>query len=1037
MNEVDGDRVAWKRRLRVLLAVPLAALAVVAVLWLRSHPAVNGMQAVVAASAALDYRPSLARLSADFPYREVKPPQRGADTSDTSAATAPIWALVSKLHDDGGSPHALGVSLLLVGRAKDAAPALEEALRSETKQHGELAVAIRRSNDAALLNDLAVTYLALADPAREPLTLDAVQRAWAIEHTPAIAWTRAVVIDAYHIRERSIAAWRDYLALEPRSQWSGFARQRLAALQQPTESESWPAARERLLAAGVDDPALFRDVDRFRQEVRLWCEEELLPKWGDAVLRDDPSAAMRLEKIRAIGGALEKASGERAIADAVEAIIRAKGETLRQLAKGHAAYGAGLEAEKHSTVQEAATQMVIAAAAFDPRATSFGWRARIEHAGMLYSSSEYKKALSELQELERECDSRLSTAGGARLQTLLAVAFMQVSSYNEAATHYTRAEQAYSGIGEHDYESALLIRLAEAFNLMGDRVKAREYLQRGLEIQERSGEPTHGHYALIMGALEAMDAGQQAQAGLFLDALVEIDTAARNVSQICTSTMWRSAYRYRIGEPALAASDLALAQRACASVQDRAVRERQLAYLEVASAIGGDDHADSPKGLDDAIQYFDHSDNRIWLSTAYFARARRLARRGDVAGAERDFLAALRETDANRAKIEESPLRVSFTATADEITDGYVEFLLRQRRERDAFETSDGRRVRELVDSPNARWRSKDPKETLPDIQGSLSVDSALIEYRVLRDRVIAWVITPDRFETLTVTSEPGDVIAATADVQSNASYLYDALLRPLDPKLGNAKALVIVPDDELERVAFSALRGGGGRPLLETRATAIAPSAALFARSRARALERATTKERVVVVKAASGDAELAALPAAAEEAMSIARLYGGARVIDGLGVSSTSLLDELKSTTVLQFVGHTVVDADRSSRTLRLGESQQARLGTENIAGATMPKMRLVYLSACETDKGPVLKSEGSMTLARSFFAAGVPQVVGTLWPIDDEAAQVAASTFHKHLLRGDTPGESLRQAQLVLLHRGVPFRDWASLRLIGAGF
>ena len=260
--------------------------------------------------------------------------------------------------------------------------------------------------------------------------------------------------------------------------------------------------------------------------------------------------------------------------------------------------------------------------------------------------------------------------------------------------------------------------------------------------------------------------------------------------------------------------------------------------------------------------------------------------------------------------------------------------------------------------------------------------------------------------------------------------------MRPLEPKLGNAKALVIVPDDDLERVPFSALRDGRQRPLLEAHATAIAPNAALFVRSRARTLERSTRNEQVVVVNAAKGGADLADLPEAGEEAMSIARLYGGAKIIDGASVSSTSLLSELTGATVLQFVGHTVIDGDGSSRTLRLGESQQARLGTENIAGAAMPKMRLVYLSACETDKGPVLKSEGSITLARSFFAAGVPLVVGTLWPIDDGAAHVAARAFHEHLLRGDTPGESLRQAQLVLLRRGVPFRDWASLRLIGGG-
>src|SRR5206468_10503622 len=109
-----------------------------------------------------------------------------------------------------------------------------------------------------------------------------------------------------------------------------------------------------------------------------------------------------------------------------------------------------------------------------------------------------------------------------------------------------------------------------------------------------------------------------------------------------------------------------------------------------------------------------------------------------------------------------------------------------------------------------------------------------------------------------------------------------------------------------------------------------------------------------------------------------------------------------------------------------------QQARLGMADIAGASFPRLRLVYLSACETDRGPILKSEGSITIARSFFAAGVPVVVGTLWPIDDQAARLAARTFHQHLLRGDTPAEALRQAQLMLASQGWKFRDWATLRL-----
>jgi tetratricopeptide (TPR) repeat protein len=671
--------------------------------------------------------------------------------------------------------------------------------------------------------------------------------------------------------------------------------------------------------------------------------------------------------------------------------------------------------------------------------TPFAWRARMEHAGMIYSSNQYRQALAELQQLEKECGARLSGAGQARFETLLGVAFNQISSYKEATDHYARAAEAYRGIGERVYEGALHVRLSAALYRMGDNAGARRHVQHGLEILERTGDSKERHYAMIVAAFQALEADQRAKAGLFFDALVEIDAAAGDMARTCTSAMWRSAYRYRVGLAASAASDLTVAEGACGSIADRSVRERQLAYLAVAKSFGEDGSStEALTGLDDAVRHFDSSDDRIWLSTAYFARARRLAGRGEAAAAERDFQAALRETDANREKIDERLLRVSFTATADEITDGYVEFLLQQRRERDAFETSDRRRVRELVDSPKARWRSTGPEVSLPDIQSALPAGTALVEYRVLRDRIVAWVVTPDRFETLALPSSLGNVIAAVADGQSNASFLYDALMRPLESALGAAKGLVIVPDDELERVAFSALRDGvRGRSLLDAYATAVTPSAALFVRSRARSLQRSNKDEQVVVVEASAGGADSAALPEAAGEAMSIARLYRGARVLDGSAATGASLLREFQEATILQFAGHTVIDADPSSRMLRLGESPRARLGTADISDAAMPRMRLVYLSACDTDSGPVLKSEGSITIARSFFAAGVPLVVGTLWPIDDAAAHLAARKFHERLLRGDTPAESLRQAQLALLRQGAPFRDWASLRLIGAGF
>ena len=192
-----------------------------------------------------------------------------------------------------------------------------------------------------------------------------------------------------------------------------------------------------------------------------------------------------------------------------------------------------------------------------------------------------------------------------------------------------------------------------------------------------------------------------------------------------------------------------------------------------------------------------------------------------------------------------------------------------------------------------------------------------------------------------------------------------------------------------------------------------------------------------MVVVKAAAGDAALPALPEAAEEAEGIARLYPSTLVVDNAEESGFSFLSQARNASFLHFVGHTTLGGDRAMRELRVGKSEQGRLGTADIVAATLPKLRLVYLSACETDNGPILKSEGSITIARSFFAAGVPVVIGTLWPVDDAAARLAAHTFYEHLRRGEPPAEALRQAQLSLLSRNAQSRvDWAAFRIIGAG-
>jgi CHAT domain-containing protein len=95
-------------------------------------------------------------------------------------------------------------------------------------------------------------------------------------------------------------------------------------------------------------------------------------------------------------------------------------------------------------------------------------------------------------------------------------------------------------------------------------------------------------------------------------------------------------------------------------------------------------------------------------------------------------------------------------------------------------------------------------------------------------------------------------------------------------------------------------------------------------------------------------------------------------------------------------------------------------------------------MVLASCQTASGAFRRGEGVMTLARPFLAAGVPDVVASLWDLDDRAARAMFRTFHQQIRRGLSVPGALRQAQLDMMGSGdaefsAPV-GWAGIVAIG---
>jgi CHAT domain-containing protein len=91
----------------------------------------------------------------------------------------------------------------------------------------------------------------------------------------------------------------------------------------------------------------------------------------------------------------------------------------------------------------------------------------------------------------------------------------------------------------------------------------------------------------------------------------------------------------------------------------------------------------------------------------------------------------------------------------------------------------------------------------------------------------------------------------------------------------------------------------------------------------------------------------------------------------------------------------------------------------------------LRLCVLSACESGVGSLtaVAGEGVQGLPRAFHLAGCPNVISSLWNVNDKAtAALMARFYHELWVGGKTPLEALRQAQLTILRHPERIDDLA---------
>ena len=211
----------------------------------------------------------------------------------------------------------------------------------------------------------------------------------------------------------------------------------------------------------------------------------------------------------------------------------------------------------------------------------------------------------------------------------------------------------------------------------------------------------------------------------------------------------------------------------------------------------------------------------------------------------------------------------------------------------------------------------------------------------------------------------------------------------------------------------------------------------------------KAATGEEEDLLRAAeeSGFGALSRLHFSREEAQAIESLANPARRWIALDFDASRAAVEkpqLSRYRIVHFATHGLIDSRRPelsgivlSMVDREGHPQDGFLRLHEIYNLKL-NADLVVLSACRTALGEAVRSEGMIGLARGFMYAGAPQVLASLWSVDDRATAEFMRRFYEALLqRGLAAPAALQAAQLSMVQE-ARWKDpyyWSAFVLQGA--
>jgi len=448
---------------------------------------------------------------------------------------------------------------------------------------------------------------------------------------------------------------------------------------------------------------------------------------------------------------------------------------------------------------------------------------------------------------------------------------------------------------------------------------------------------------------------------------------------------------------------------------------------------------------------------------------------GQPEKAEAAYREAISTIEISRNQLQLSALRAEFLADKRDVYDALIALLLKKNEVKESFVFIERSRARTFQDrlvsaSPDAA-KTRPSFPSLDEIQKDLDLSTILMEFWVSGDRIALIWCTRHSYGMQQTQLSAGERESAMgflrglprnlgANWREPSAILHRLIAGGLSLP-SNLHHMLIVPDGWLSSVPFDLVPSdqNSSKLLIERFDISYLPTTALLRRApeKATALHFPWTHELVAFGDPAmqnlatagplDDSADLQPLPNSAEEIQSISKMAHGRTelFLGAQDLKSVFLSGKSHGAAILHVSTHAFADADvpEDSRMLfssAAGSGEADYVFLRELYDMDLRGVNLATLSACNTERGKMIRGEGVQAFSRALLFAGSRSSLTTLWRVDDQPTSEFMKQFYYFILEKHQPkAEALRSAKLKFLHSGTRLQnpeEWAAFVLNGDG-